>query len=118
MALADPQSVTINSVAKSLALSSRSADLSVYKHATEGIQLELRKLFGPKTFRVQARLLQTRLDADAWNPAINSLSQTDAYLVIRGPYYGYSASEVQKNVEGLVDWLSDATIAKLIGGEI
>lgn len=119
MAFADPQSVTINAVAKSLPEFNRGTDRAVYKHATEEIELEVRKDFRNTSFRTQVKLTQRKTGADALNPATNKQYECDAYLVIRGPRnIGFTATEVAKNVEGLVDWLSDANIVKLIGGEI
>lgn len=119
MAFADPQSVTINAVAKSLPEVNRTNNTTVYQHATEEIYLETKKDFRATSFRTQIRLAQRKTGADALNPATNKLYECDAYLVIRGPRgVGFTATEIAKNVEGLVDWLSDANIVKLVGGEI
>lgn len=119
MAFADPQSITINTVAKSLPEFNRTTNMAVYRHATEEIELELKKDFRANSFRTQVRVLQRKTGADALNPATNKLYETDAYLVIRGPRgVGFTATEIAKNVEALVDWLSDANIVKVVGGEI
>lgn len=119
MAFADPQSVTINAVAKSLPEFNRGTDRAVYKHATEEVELEIRKDFRNTAIRTQVKLTQMKTGADAINPATNKLYTCDAYLVIRAPRnIGFTATEVAKNVEALVDWLSDANIVKLVGGEI
>lgn len=119
MAFADPQSVTINTVAKSLPEFSRAPSVAVYKHATEEIYLEVKKDFRNTAFRTQVRVLQKKIGADALNPATNRQYECDAYLVIRGPTnIGFTATEIAKTTEALVDWLSDANIVRLIGGEI
>jgi hypothetical protein len=117
--LADPQSVTINSVAKSLPAVSRGIGTSSYKYSDGTINLTVAHQYGKRTRRT-ARLDFSKIAADPLISANNILYSMSAYLVVDLPITGFSNTEQKYIVDALTKWLTDSTDANtiaLLGGE-
>lgn len=116
--LADPQSVTYNTVAKSLVASSRGLDQSSYMLNDSGTIYVLRTghTFAKRN-RVFARLQRDSYVADPFVPAQNVQAGMVATLSIDWSTIGFTASDPSYLAQALVDWATDATLAKLIAGE-
>jgi hypothetical protein len=115
--LADPQTVTIDSTPVTLNATGRAIDKSAYKSADNLTQLEISHSYGNRV----RRLVRVNFDIVGTDPVDASLSKPysmSAYLVVDHPLVGFTASEIEDNVQGLVDYLDTAGfIADLIEGQ-
>lgn len=117
--LADPQSITVNSVAISLPAVSRGADTSRYASADGNTKLTLQHSYGKRTRRV-VRLDFKKIAADPLNAGLNLEFSGSCYLVFDLPVVGYTAAEAKLQSDGFLAYLtasSGAKITALLGGE-
>lgn len=115
---ADPQSVTYNSVAKSLPAIGRSPEQSVYKLVAADAEYELTLSHSFKTRnRVVARLKRTAVVSDVLVPAQNLTASATVTITADFPSNGFALADVQKHLMALRDWASDGNLLKLVGGE-
>lgn len=117
--LADPQSVTINSVANSLPAVSREKDSSRYQKDDGLVALTVSHTYGKRKRRV-VRLDHSKVAADPLISAQNIRYSMSAYLVIDVPDTGYTVAEAKQIVDGLTAYLtasSGANVTKVLGGE-
>lgn len=112
----DPQSVTINSVAKTMPKIKMGSSDSTYRTADEEFQFRISHQTTKSRTRRMVRIDQTKIAADPLT-AINSSQSAGVYLVVDEPKFGFSDAELDYLVDGLVAWLSSANIAKLLGSE-
>lgn len=116
--LADPQSVTINSVAQSLPAVSRLKNQSQYAKDDATVELTISHSYGKRTRRV-ARLDFNKIAADPLT-AQNARFSMSAYLVVDLPPVGFTNAEAKQVVDGLTAYLTASTGAKvtsILGGE-
>jgi hypothetical protein len=119
MAFADPQSVTIATVAISLPRTSTGVGSSVYTSADGLTVLTPSSSYGKRTRR-SLRLTSSKIAADPFTSGINQSYSMSAYLVLDTPILGYTPTEQLDVAEGLLTYLSAssyAAVVKLIGGE-
>ncbi len=112
MALADPQSVTVNAVAKSLART----DQGVYRTADRKYQLTIDNQVGSR-YRTLAKLQFDDTVANPLVPAQNIPVSTSVHIVIDSPKNGSDSTTTGYIANALVAWLTPANVAKLITGE-
>lgn len=116
---ADPQSVTVNSVAQSLPRTETEGAKSVYTKDDGTYKLTLSHQVtknGEK--RHLARLDFNEMSADPFVPAENVKNEGAAYLVIVEPGEDQiTNANLLLKVKGFVAWASDANLTKLIAGE-
>lgn len=113
---ADPQSVTVNSVAQSMPRIKIGASDSTYRKADETIQLRISHQSTLKRTRRMVRLDSTVIAADPLT-AVNTSQSAGIYLVIDEPKFGFSDADLDNLVDALVGWLTAGNIAKLLGSE-
>lgn len=115
----DPQSVTINAVAQSLPRTGVGDHTASYTKDDETITLNVSHT---ATSRGRVRRL-VRLDVNkiASDPFVANTSRkvsSSYYVVIDEPSDGaFSNAELLANAKGLVGWMSDANLTKVIAGE-
>lgn len=117
--MADPQSVTINAVAQSLAAVSRGDNTSTYRKDDGTVELIVSHTNARRTRR-SVRLNFNKISADPLVPAQNQKVSLSAYLVIDHPPTGFTNAELKQVTDGLTKWLTDSTGAnttKVIAGE-
>jgi len=116
--LADPQSVTYNTVAKSLVTSFRGEQESQYRLNDSGVIYLLRvgHTFGKRN-RTFAQLRRESYVSDPVVPANNLLAGMFATLTIDWAPVGLAAADAQYLGNALTGWASSATILKMINGE-
>jgi hypothetical protein len=115
--LADPQSVTINAVATSLAKTQVGPTQNVYTSADGKVTLTTKQNTTAKRFRREVRLSQIKIAADPIS-AINAESGTSVYLVVDEPRSGvFSDTEIGYLIDALKAWLTSANYNKVLGGE-
>lgn len=119
MAFADPQSVTINSVAQTLPRTSSGVNSGVFTKDDGLVKLSVSHQYGKRTRRT-IRLDHAKIAAD---PLISSTSvrySLSAYLVVDMPITGYTVAEAKQIVDALTAYLtasSGARATQLLGGE-
>jgi len=121
MALADPQTVTINAVAKTLPRTGYLPNAGVFTIDDGTIRLTVSDTYGAKRTRRSARLDFSKIAADPLISAQNIKYSMSAYLVVDVPVTGFTVAEAKQIVDGLTLWLTASTGAnttKLLGGEV
>jgi len=113
---ADPQSVTINAVAKSLPAIARDDTSSTYRMDTGDYELVVSRQFGKRN-RFSVRLNAKKIAADPLASANNLEYKMSVYLVIDVPPVGYTNTEAKDIALGLAGWLTSANLLKVLGGE-
>lgn len=118
MALADPQTVTISTVAHPLARTGSGMDSSQYTSPEGDIVMSVSHAYNARTRRV-VRLAHSKLVADAYNPTLNKTSTMSVYQVWDVPKLGYTIVE-QKAVHdafaALLAASSGAVVTQILGG--
>jgi hypothetical protein len=119
MAFADPQTVTINTVANTLPRVTTNGSASTYSKDDGNVKLALSSAYGKRTRRT-ARIDHRKTAADPLFPSQNAPYSMSTYIVCDVPVTGYPVTEQKQIVDALVAWLSassGANITKLLGGE-
>lgn len=119
MAFTDPQSVTIAGVAQSMPRIASGPNAGSFKTNDGLVQLSVSSQYGKRTRRT-LRLDHSKIAADPFVPAQNSKYSMSCYIVIDTPVTGYTVAQQKDVIDGLVDYLSASTGAKvtqLLGGE-
>lgn len=119
MAFADPQSVTINAVAKSLARTSSGPNSGTFRKDDGEVQLTVQHS-SAKRDRHTIRIDHKKIAADPLQPSTNALFSMSCYLVVDMPVAGYTLAEAKQIVDGLTGYLtasSGARVTQLLGGE-
>jgi hypothetical protein len=114
---ADPQTVTVNAVAQTLAAISREPNKSVYREDIGEYELVISHAEGNKRDRRVVRLNRKKTTTDPFIPANNVEVGHSIYLVIDAPIAGFSQTELKDDALGLTGWLSSANVLKVLGGE-
>jgi len=117
---ADPQTVTYNAVAKSLACISRSSESSVYRFndsATNSIYtLTLSHSFKTRN-RAVARIQRESITTDPLSSSTNIDVSMTATMTIDFPNAGLTPVDAQMLGNCLTGFLSSANVLKLANGE-
>jgi len=114
--LADPQSVTINSVATSLPRTSAGPTQNVYTDATGVTSMTTKQNITASRFRREVRLSQHKVVADPIS-GLNKDLGLSVYLVVDEPKSGFSDAEIGYLIDALKTWASSANYNKVLGGE-
>jgi len=115
---ADPQSVTINSVANSLPRQGTASPdrIGTFKSNDGLIQLDIRQNSTANRFRREARLTVKKIASDPIT-SYNKEVSTSVILVIDEPRWGFSDTELGYYAAGLISWFTNTNRDKLLGGE-
>lgn len=117
MAYADPQSVTVNAVPKSLPRISSGEASSVYKTADDEFQMRISHQKTKTRMRRMVRIDQKIVAADPLS-AENVYQTAGVYVVVDEPEFGFDDTTLGYLVTALKDWLIAGTnTAKLLGSE-
>lgn len=119
MAFADPQSVTINAVAQTLARTGSGIDSGSFMKDDTSVKLSISHAYNKRNRRV-LRLDHWKNAPDPLQPAINTRYNMSAYLVVDVPPQGYTIVEQKQIVDALTAYLtasSGARVTQLLGGE-
>lgn len=116
MAFADPQSITVNAVAKSLVRIKSDGFKSIYRTADEEFTFTISHQESKSRTRRMARFDQRKVAADPLT-AVNEYKTASFYVVIDEPEYGFSDAEIDYLVQGLKTWLSSGNVAKICANE-
>lgn len=115
--LADPQSVTINAVATSLARTAQGPNQNTYTSADGKTTMITKQNSTAKRFRREVRLQQSKIAADPIS-AVNAEAGTSVYLVVDEPRNGvFTDTEIGYLLDALKAWLTSANYTKILVGE-
>lgn len=114
--LADPQSVTINSVATSMAKTSPGASQSVFTSADGNTYMTTKQNTSAKRFRREVRLSQKKIAADPIS-ALNVEHSTSVIFIVDEPRAGFTDTEIGYLIDALKAWLTSTNYNKVLGGE-
>lgn len=116
MALADPQSVTIDSEAVSLPRTGLTLAEGKFGDASGQVTLTVRH-DSSRRARHTVKLQKSAIVADPLVPSTNQNVSFSAHIVIDVPLNGVSAADATDLAKALVDWCTEANLAKVIAGE-
>lgn len=111
---ADPQSVTVNAVARSMPRISTKDLSATYSKDDETFKLTISHQKSGKRIRSMVRIDQRAIVPDPLT-SVNDYETLSFYFVIDRPEVGFSATEVNYLVQGLVTWLDATAVGKLVG---
>jgi hypothetical protein len=115
--LADPQSVTINAVATSLARTQQGPNENKYTSADGKTVMTTKQNTTAKRFRREVRLSQEKIAADPIS-AVNAVVGSSIYFVVDEPRNGvFSDIEIGYLIDALKTWLSSTNYNKVLVGE-
>lgn len=116
MALADPQTITVNTVAQTLNRTIPGTTNSVYTTDDEAFTFKVSHQESKGRTRRMIRVDQRVVAADPLT-SVNEYKSLGVYLVIDEPEYGFTDAEIDYVVQGLTTWLSTANVTKVCSGQ-
>lgn len=114
MALADPQTITIDTVAKTCNRIKSEGLRSTYQTSDEEVTFVVSHQESKKRTRRMMRVDQRKVAADPLT-SVNEYKSAGAYLVIDQPEFGFSETELGDLVQALLDWATSANVVKVLG---
>lgn len=114
---ADPQVVTVNSVAQSMPRVESNGSKSVYRKADGTFSMILSHIkSGANRIRSMARVDQRAIVSDPLT-STNDYETLSVYVVVDRPDYGFTQTQVDQLIAGLKTWLDTTASGKLFGQE-
>jgi hypothetical protein len=113
---ADPQVVTVNAVAKSMARISNNGTSAIYQNTDKTFKLTISHQEAKTRSRSMVRIDQR---AVVTNPLDSTMDYDTLsfYCVFDYPEYGFTLAQIQQLAAGLTTWLDSTSIGKLVGKE-
>jgi hypothetical protein len=116
MALADPQTVTIDATPQTLnrvlSVGTRSEYVTTDESHTFVVSHQASKNRTRRMVRIDKRVVA----ADPLT-AVSEYKTLGVYLVIDEPEYGFDDEEIDDVVQGLIAWLTTANVTKVLGNQ-
>lgn len=116
MAFADPQSITVNGVAKSMDRTKSEGYRSEYSKDDETFKMVISHQESKNRTRRMVRVDQRVVAADPLT-SVNEYKTLGVYLVIDEPEFGFADAEIDYVVQALKTWLSTANVLKVCGSQ-
>jgi hypothetical protein len=113
MAFADPQTITVNSVAKVCARVKSDGYRSEYLSPDEEFKMTISHQESGSRTRRMVRVDQRVVAADPLT-SVNEYKSLGIYLVIDEPEYGFTDAVIDYVVQALTVWLSSANVADVL----
>lgn len=114
---ADPQSITVATVAKSLPAVSRAPDSSVYKMDTGDYSLTISKARTGSRKRFAVRVDARKIAPDPLTASNNVEYTSTVILSMNMPFVGYTSAEIKDIALALTAWATSANLLKVLGEE-
>jgi len=117
--LTDPQSITINAVAKSLKRTGMGEDTGTFRSVDQAYRLSVTHAYSKRTRRT-ARVDYKVTQADVMDSSLMVPYTAACYLVVDVPNVGVSRADQGHLAIGFCDWLSASgytNLGKLLDGE-
>jgi len=119
MSFADPLSITVDSVAQSMARTGSGINTGQYTQDDGTNGLVISHQYGKRTRRAM-KFTDNKIAANPFDTTRNEKVSMSVTLVVDVPPQGYTIAEQQDIVDGLLAFLSassGAMVTKLLGGE-
>lgn len=119
MAFSDPQSITINAIANSLARTSFGVNQGKFSKDDGTVQLTASHAYNARTRRL-LRVDHKKIAPDVFS-GDNQEYTMGTWLVVEHPVVGYTNVELKQVIDGFVAYLSassGANVTRLLGGEV
>lgn len=116
MAFTDPQSITVNSVAKSMPRVKTEGSRSEYAMADETFRMTISHQESKSRTRRMIRVDQRVVATDPLT-SISEYKTLGVYIVIDEPEYGFADADIDYVVQALKTWASTANVLKVLGSE-
>lgn len=116
MALADPQTITINTVAQTLNRITSDGLKSTYATADERYKFTVSHQESGKRTRRMIRIDKRVVAADPLS-SVNEYKSLGIYVVIDEPEYGFTDNDIYGVVAGLLAWLTEANTLKVLASQ-
>lgn len=120
MAYADPQTVTINAIANTLARVSSEKNAGAFAKDDGLVRLSVLHSYGKTNTRHILRLDHSKIAADPLMAGVNVKATASVYTVVQVPLVGYTVAEMKQVTDGYFAYCtasSGARITQLLGGE-
>lgn len=117
MALSDPQTITVNTVAKTLNRVKTDGFQSIYQTDDEAFKFTVsHQETKAKRTRRMIRVDNRVVAADPLT-SVNEYKEAGIYLVIDEPEYGFADADLNNVVQALTAWLSTANVLKVLSSQ-
>lgn len=118
--LTDPQSITVNAVAKSMPRILTEGKHAIYQKSDQTFSLDIRHTDIRKDKKLRVKHLvvfkQRAIVADPLT-AVNDYETVSVSFMIDRPEAGFDATAIDQMVAGFKTWLDTTMVTKLWGGE-
>lgn len=112
----DPQTVTVNAVAKVMPRLLIEGKSSLYQLSDQSFTLKISHQTSNNRIRSMVRIDQRAVVSDPLT-AENDYDTLGFYMVIDRPNYGFTQTQVDQLIAGLKTWLDTTASGKLFGQE-
>lgn len=116
MSLADPQTITINTVAKTCNRIKSEGFRSEYATDDEEVKFTVSHQESKGRTRRMCRIDQRVVAADPLTSQ-NEYKSLGVYVVVDEPEYGFDDADIDYVVQALTAWLSTANVLKILGNQ-
>lgn len=116
MAFADPQTLTVATVSKTLNLVQADGLKSVYVTSDEEYKFTISHQEVKKRTRRMVRIDKRIVATDPLS-SINEWKNLGIYLVVDEPEYGFTDNDIYDIVAGFKAWLTEANVLKVLSGQ-
>lgn len=116
MSFTDPQTLTVNTVAKSLVRIKSDGFKSIYRTADEEFTFTISHQESKSRTRRMVRVDQRKVAADPLT-SVNEYKNFAFYVVIDEPEFGFTDTEIDYVVQALKTWLSTTNVGKICANE-
>lgn len=120
MALADPQTITVNAVAKVMPRIETDSQSATYQLADKTFTLKVSHQDVNAKSKPRVRSL-ARFDQRAVVPdpltAVNDYENVGISIIVDRPEVGFTSTQIEQQVAGFFAWCNGAMVAKLFGRE-
>jgi len=113
---ADPQVVTVNAVAKSMARFLIDGTKATYQTSDELFRLTISHTKSGDRTRSMVRIDQRAIVTNPLDSS-NDWDTLSFYFVLDRPTYGFTQAQIEQLVAGLKTWLDNTALGKLTGSE-
>jgi hypothetical protein len=114
--LTDPQVVTVNAVAKSMARITIGDRQATYANSDETFSLKISHQKANNRIRTMARIDQQAVVTDPLT-SVNDTETLTFYCVLDRPGFGFTATQCDQLIAGFKTWLDTTMVTKLYGQE-
>jgi hypothetical protein len=114
--LTDPQTITVNAVAKTMPKVSSNGTSTQYKLADDSFRLDVSHQKSKGRIRSLAKVTQRAVVADPLT-SVNDYEELAVHVVIDRPEVGFTSTQVDQLLTGFKTWLDSTMVGKLYGQE-